>query len=184
MNFGLFLCGYLIVCVALDQYYSRLYQWQNNCLLQRFLTSLGQPIMEIIGNGMTAHFWHFERFAFDKTKIDSKYILNVGNKPFSVRVFDRNKLLAILTSIWVDINPFQDCLIIKPKNYDGQWSLVFPKHYDNNIFEQEKCLHTGQVKVVIDGQGMLLARDSNGNWLELEITNSCKAYQYRNVLFI
>jgi hypothetical protein len=148
------------------------------------LTGLLQPFMELFGNRMTAHFWHFRKIKLNKNELLSNHILQVQGSLKTKRIFGRNKLLAILTSIWVDINPQQNCLIIQPIDYTGQWQLVFPSNWDQGIFEEEKCFHRGPAKIVVDGSGIVMARNSNGKFVELQIITKCKAYQNRHILFI
>ncbi len=184
MLFLIFIFIYFITVLILDFYYTKRYIWLPNCLLERLLTGLLQPLMEVCGNRMTAHFWHFRQVLISKEDLPSEYLLRVEDYKKSRRVFGKNKLMSILSSIWVDINPHQNCLIIQPVNYFGQWQLVFPSNWDDGIFEEEKCFHVGCAKIVVDGTGFVLARDRNGNFLQLKIVSKCKAYQYRHILFI
>ena len=140
--------------------------------------------MEIFGNSMTAHFWHFKKIDFDLSDIPNKMVLNVGTNTSSFRVFHKNRFFAVLTSAFVDINPLQTCLVIKPKNSNKPWKLFYPLNLEKGKFEEEKCSHIGEAKIIVDGNGCVLARDIDGNFLELEIVQHCLAWQRTDVLFI
>lgn len=170
---------YAIWVWRLDIFYSGRYFWDQNCDLERFLTALLQPFMEIFGNSMTAHFWHFK-----KQRLGTKPILlelKSWKKPF--RLIGGNKFADILTSAWVDTNPNQQTAIVRPKTYKGDWKLVSFTD-QTGVFEVEKCSHIGAVKVVVDGNGSIMAIDQNNNWIELELVNYCKAWQNTHILMI
>ncbi len=179
---------YLLTAIILDQVYNRCYFWDANCIPQRIATSLLQPLMEIFGNGMTAHTWHFEYFKVTET-IDQKYRLDVcpkhpnkANKSF--RKFNSNPILRILTSALVDINPFQEALIIMPKNHNGKWKIAFEVNQNNNIYQKAKYSHIDKVKILVDGEGCIMGMDDKDNFIELKSVGSCRAYQHRNILLV
>lgn len=178
----LFILCYFLAVYRLDQFYLNRYFWDNNCKLERVLTSFIQPFMELFANGMTAHFWHFEDLDWKTNSIEKKYFLELNNFRPPFRIFDKGKFLAILTAAWVDCNPWQTCAIIRPKNYKGKWKIFFP--LSSNICQEEKCSHYGRVKVVIDGKGNILGRDLNGNFIELEVLGYCLAFEKTHILFV
>ena len=177
----LFIFCYILAVWRLDNFYSNRYFWNANCTLERILTSTMQPFMEIFANGMTAHFWHFEDLDFETSSLEKKYFLELDNFVPQFRIFDRGKFLAILTSAWVDVNPWQTCAVIRPKSYKGKWKIFFPL---GNVCQEEKCSHQGSVKVVVDGKGVILGRDLNGNSIELELLGYCQAFQKTHILFV
>ncbi len=169
----------------LDLYYANRYFWNNNCKWERVGTSLMQPLMELFGNSMTAHFWHFENFKLDRNSFDhNKYVLQLNSSQNTFRRFGKLPILSFLSSAYVDINPFQTCAIIKPKNYKGKWKIVFARDWDNNIFSIEKCSHLGSVKVIVDGSGGIMAQNQNNELIELELVQYCKAWQSTDILFV
>jgi hypothetical protein len=182
--FGIFILIYLAFAIVLDYSYSKKYKWCKNCFKERFLTGILQPFMEVFGNKMTAHFWHFRPVKIDKDTIKPNFVLEIKDYSKSNRIFGKNKLLSILSSIWVDINPNQKCFVIRPIDYDGFWQLVFPTDWNNSKFEEEKCFHKGLAKIVIDGSGFIMARDFDGNFIQIEVVLECKASEFKDVLFI
>lgn len=174
---------YLLYVILLDWYYFRRYQWDSQCILERACTGLIQPLMELIGNRMSAHFWHFKKLKL-QTKPEPKYYLKVGHHTNPSRFFGKNRLLEIFSSAIVDVNPVQPCAIIKPKHHEKKWKLIYPTNLNNQEFDIEKCSHIGQAKIVLAGEGYVLAQDESGNWIELEIIQNCKAFERRDVLFI
>ena len=192
---------YTLACFRLDKFYMGRYFWDEDCnrkqnknqLGERFWTGLLQPFMELFGNGMTAHFWHFNTIKILESNYKENHKENYKNYELVLesslrqfRIFDKGFIVAVLTSAWVDINPFQTCAIIKPTkdNTDILWKIFFATDVQNGLFQEEKCSHRGAVKVVIDGQGSVWGRDINGNFIELEIVEYCKAYQNTHILFV
>ena len=176
---------YFIAVIRLDLFYNNRYFWNKNCKWERVGTSLIQPIMELFGNSMTAHFWHFENFYLDRNSFDhSKYILQLNSPKNSFRMFNKIPILSFISSAYVDVNPFQTCAIIRPKTYQGKWKLVFARDWNNNIFSIEKCSHIGKVKVVVDGNGGIMGQGENGDLLELELIKYCKAWQCNEILYV
>lgn len=176
---------YILAVIRLDLFYNNRYFWDRNCRWQRVGTSLIQPLMELFGNSMTAHFWHFRELKLDRNSFDyAKYILQLNSykKPF--RKFNHIPVLSFFTSAYVDVNPFQSCAIIQPKEYSGKWKIVFARNWTNNLFGIEKCSHIGSVKVVIDGSGGIMGQGEDGNLIELELVKYCKAWQHTDVLFV
>lgn len=173
---------YSLAAFRLDIFYSGRYFWPKNMKKERFFTSLMQPFMELFGNGMTAHFWHFQDVVYSIKNLDKKFILNLTNNKKPFRKLNNGKFLAVLTSAWVDTYPFQDCAIIKPKNYTGKWRLFFP--ISSKVCQIEKCSHIGAVKVVVDGNGQVLAKNEKDEFIELELVKYCKAWQDTHILFI
>jgi hypothetical protein len=173
---------YLLAAFRLDIFYSGRYFWQEGQDKERFFTGLLQPFMELFGNGMTAHFWHFKDVKFETKDLDKKFLLKLSNHKKPFRRLSSGKFLAVLTSAWVDTNPLQDCAIIKPKNYNGKWQLFFP--INSKICQLEKCSHYGAVKVAVDGSGTILAKDEQGKFIELELVEYCKAWQQTHILFV
>jgi hypothetical protein len=181
-----FVSLYFLAVYRLDKFYMGKYFWDQNCEKERFFTCLLQPFMELFGNSMTAHFWHFKNIYLSQEQKQVIYNfelpVNSSCKPF--RVFNRGKPIAIITSACVDVNPMQECVIIQPKIHTGKWKLFFAVSYDNGLFQEEKCSHIGAVKVAIDGTGTLLGRDLEANFIELEILKPCKAHQDTHILMV
>jgi hypothetical protein len=181
----LFLLLYILAAIRLDLFYNNRYFWNQNCRLERFATSAIQPLMEIFGNSMTAHFWHFENFKMDHNCFDhDKYILQLHSNKKPFRKLNNIPLVTFFTSAFVDINPLQSCAIIQPKSYIGKWKLVFARDWSHDVFSIEKCSHIGPAKVVVDGAGGIIAVDQQGELIELELVRYCKAWQHTEVLYI
>ena len=171
--------------IRLDLFYNNRYFWNKNCSWERVGTSLIQPIMELFGNSMTAHFWHFENYKLDRNSFDhNKYILQLYSPKSSFRRFNNVPILSFFSSAYVDVNPLQTCAIIKPKNYDAKWKIIFARDWNNNIFSIEKCSHIGAVKIVVDGKGGIIGQGENQELIELELIKYCRAWQHTDILYI
>jgi hypothetical protein len=178
-----FLIIYIITAIILDYFYSKKYTWNQNCTLERVATSSIQPIMEIIGNGMTAHNWTFKNILIKKQIPEGcKLCYEVSQNPFAK--LHSKRIKRILTSAVVDINPFQPAAIIRPKNYEGKWKICFEIDKNQGLYQIAKYSHTGKVKILIDGSGYIMGMDSSGEFLELEIVEYCKAWQRRDVFLV
>ena len=176
---------YILAAIRLDLFYNNRYFWNPNCKWQRVGTSLIQPIMELFGNSMTAHFWHFEDLYLDHNSLDhDKYILQLNSSRRSFRMFNKIPILSFFSSAYVDVNPFQTCAIIQPKSYQGKWKIVFARDWNNDIFSIEKCSHLGAIKIVVDGTGGILGQSESDELLELELVKYCKAWQDTDVLYV
>jgi hypothetical protein len=175
---------YLVLVVVLKSKYSRLYFWNKDCIIEEIATNLIQPIMELIGNSMTAHNWHFQRLDNpNSTEIHSKITcIRSNTKP--IRKFDSGFVKMILTSAFVDVNPLQQCAILRPKSYTYKWKIAFPTDLSKDEFKIEKCSHFGAVKIVIDGSGCNFGIGEKGEIIELEVVEICKAYQRKDILFV
>lgn len=181
----IFVLIYILAAIRLDLFYNNRYFWNDNCRWERVGTSLIQPIMELFGNSMTAHFWHFEDFEFDHNSFDhSKYILQLEASRKSFRRLNKLAIVSFLTSAFVDVNPFQTCAIIQPKGYHGKWKIVFARDWSNDLFSVEKCSHIGAVKVVVDGNGGIIGQGEDGKLVELELVKYCKAWQNTDILYV
>jgi hypothetical protein len=176
---------YILAIIRLDLFYNNRYFWNSNCKRERAGTSLIQPFMELFGNSMTAHFWHFQNFEMDHNSFDhDKYILQLNSTKKSFRTFNKIPILSFLTSAYIDVNPFQTCAIIQPKNFQGKWKIVFARNWNRNVFSIEKCSHMGPVKVIVDGNGGIMGQGQDEQLIELEVIKYCKAWQFTDVLFI
>jgi hypothetical protein len=174
---------YTIIAIILDWAYSRKYTWDQNCIPERIATSVIQPVMEIVGNGMTAHNWTFQNIIIKKEISEScKLCFETSSKQF--RKFGSNRFQRILTSAIVDINPMQSAAIIRPKTHQGNWRICFAINDNQGHYQVTKYSYQGQVKILIDGSGYIMGMDSSGKFLELEIVQYCKAYQRRDVLLV
>jgi hypothetical protein len=175
---------YLVFVVVLKSKYSGLYFWNDGCGKEQTATDLLQPLMEIVGNSMTAHNWHFEKY--NSTNIDQIHskILCIRTNKKPIRRFDSGFIAMILTSAFVDINPFQQCAILKPKIHQGKWKIAFPSDLDSGEFKIEKCSHIGAVKIVIDGSGCNFGVSETGEIIDLELVELCKAYERKDILFV
>lgn len=178
---------YLLACYRLDKHYSGRYFWDTNCHKEKICTNLLQPFMELLGNGMTAHFWHFRTLPIKNCNFKPKFELKLQSNRPATRIFSKGLFLSIITSIWVDINPFQRCAVIKPV-YSSEitpntlWKIWFMT--GTQTTQEEKCSHFGTVKIVVDGQGGIFGRETDGNFIELEVVTYCKAYQNTHILFV
>jgi hypothetical protein len=176
---------YFLAIIRLDLFYNNRYFWNQNCRWERVGTSLIQPIMELFGNSMTAHFWHFQDFTIDRNCFEhDKFILQLNSNRKSFRKFNNIPILSFFSSAYVDINPFQTCAIIRPKDYIGKWKIVFARDWNHNLFSIEKCSHVGAVKVVVDGSGGIMGQGESGSLIELELVKYCKAWQNTYILFV
>jgi hypothetical protein len=176
---------YFLAIIRLDLFYNNRYFWNQGCKWERVGTSLVQPIMELFGNSMTAHFWHFHNFQMDHNCFEhDKYILQLNSDRNSFRKFNNIPVLSFFTSAYVDVNPLQTCAIIKPKNYAGKWKIVFARNWNHNVFSIEKCSHIGAVKLIVDGNGGIMGQGEDGKLIELELVKYCKAWQSTDVLFV
>jgi hypothetical protein len=181
----IFISIYFLVAIRLDLFYNNRYFWNNNCRWERVGTSMIQPIMELFANSMTAHFWHFQDFQLDHNCFEhDKYILQLDSNNKSFRKFNNIPVLSFFSSAYVDVNPFQSCAIIRPKNYIGKWKIVFARDWNRDLFSIEKCSHLGAVKVVVDGSGGIMGQDDEGKLIELELVKYCKAWQNTDILFV
>ena len=171
---------YILSAFRLDQYYANRYFWDQGCRWERFGSSASQPVMELFGNSMIAHGWCFRTF---KKNIDipvgCKLIIECQKPLF--RKFNSG-IATLFTSAWVDINPFQNCAIIEPVNYDNKWKIFFQTGI--GIYQEAKFSHCGKVKIVVDGQGEIYGRDLNGNFLELRIIDRILAWERTDVLMV
>ena len=180
LTFTLFLLIYLLTVFRLDQHYSNRYFWDEDCGWQQFWSSIGQPIMELFGNSMIAHFWCFETIR-GKIIIPSHCRLQIPCQSPPFRRFNRG-LETVLRSAWVDVNPNQLCAIVQPVDYIGRWKIFFQT--GGNTFQEAKFSHTGAVKVVVDGSGQMYGRDLSGVFIELEILQNVKAWQRTDILMV
>lgn len=185
MTWILIIILYFLTVFRLDLFYNNRYFWNKNCKWERVCTSSIQPLMELFGNSMTAHFWHFENFHLDHNCFErGKYILQLTSKKKSLRKFNKIPILSFFSSAYVDVNPFQSCAIIQPKDYNGKWKIVFARNWNHNIFSIEKCSHIGPVKVVVDGNGGIMGQSEEGELIELRLVQYCKAWQRTDVLYV
>ncbi len=171
---------YALAVFRLDQYYSNRYFWDVGCGRERLSSSLGQPIMELFGNSMVAHGWCFRTFK-QHIEIPQGCKLSIECEKPIFRKFNSG-LVTLLTSAWVDINPKQTCAIIQPRNYEGQWKIFFQTGI--GIYQEAKFSHRGQVKIVVDGQGEIYGRDSQSNFIELEIVDRVESWQRTDILMV
>jgi hypothetical protein len=176
---------YFLAVIRLDLFYNNRYFWNKNCRWERIGTSLIQPIMELFGNSMTAHFWHFDNFELDRNSFEhDKCILQVSSTKKSFRLFNNVPILSFFSSAYVDVNPFQKCAIIQPIDYKGKWKIVFARNWDQDQFCIEKCSHIGPVKIVVDGSGGMMGQGEHGEFVHLELVQYCKAWERTDILFV
>lgn len=175
-----FVLIYSLAVFRLDQYYANRYFWDSGCGRERFWSSATQPIMELIGNSMVAHFWCFKTI---KGNIEIPHYCKLDiscDKPM-FRKFNSG-IETVLRSAWVDINPKQTCAIIEPVNHIGKWKIFFQTGI--GIYQEAKFSHRGKVKIAIDGPGQIYGRDLKGNFLELVIIDKVEAWKRTDILMV
>jgi hypothetical protein len=175
---------YLSYSVYLNYQYSKVYTWdKKNTFFERLGTALLQPFMDVFANKKTTHFWSWKEIQLHTDIVKLSHC-----KPLEVKCDVKYRhfnagIRSIITGAFVDVNPRQPCVIIRPKTYKNNWKLAFATN-NEGLMQIPKFSHVGVIKIVLDGDGHLFGLDMNNNFIELEIVSYCRADQQKDVLFV
>jgi hypothetical protein len=157
------------------------YSYRDYNFLVEQVTIFAQPTMDIFASGKVTHAFHFKSLDYNKidSNIEPVQIRSSGNQ---VRSFD-GSLGALFKNIYADLGGVDQAAIVEPINDTGKWSLVFCD-VENQNCQESILLHTGKVKILVDGQQKIWGKTEANKYVQLKLLKYTSRSSESSVLFI
>jgi hypothetical protein len=171
--------GYLITSFYLG--YTKRYSYRDKSPVCGLLTDLLQPGMGLFFDGKITHFCHWEEIQFDSKTVEKSLQLKSTKKTRNIQkelVFqDYLKIIA------TELDSNQEGAVLKPKDYDDKWSLVFC-NLENNFCQKNTLQYKGEIKILLDGNFGFWGETSEGKIIDLELVEKIKIKNRKDVVYI
>ena len=177
------LTSYLTWTVVLAYKYSPKYSYrtEHNSFFVKIATSLIQPVMEIFGNRKVTHAWHWQNYTPDYDYIQFGFRRDSESKRVLQSEFS---LIGLLTNAAADLNGIKEVIVVKPLNYDGNWSLAYCTTEKELFCQKSTIIFRGEVKILNDGVGYTWGLDKDEKPIKLQILREIKVDQEMDLLFV
>lgn len=155
------------------------YSYRADRWLELTATILVQPVVDVTIDRKSTYFYDWRDYP--KEQIDGSVL------PLTLRSRDSQladyKQTFSSQNLQRDLGYVTEAAIVKPRNYEGEWSLVFCSIQDE-VCQQSSLLHSGSVKVLVDGHSEMWAMDSDNKFIQLELVDYLNRNEQKDILFI
>jgi hypothetical protein len=149
--------------------------------------------MEVLAGGKDSHWWDWSLYS-DGAKISPSKLLKVSGGTKKLRKYRRVQVfgqynLSGLKDLLITLFVLRQVVVLKPKNYKGEWSLIIKGDFGFGSTEAKQYiisnfLSKGSVKSLLDGTKEYVGVSQEGKYLELVIQSIESRYTNRKTLFI
>jgi hypothetical protein len=154
------------------------YTYSKQSALNQNLTILMQPFMEIFGDSKVSHWYDWQTIS--ESEIDKKVnplVLKSKNSQYGqYSSFSYKNVIRILGGV-------KEAVIVQPLSYSKNWSLISCNKQENVCIKSD-LLHTGPVKILVDGENSLWGIDQSSNYIELKLIKLIDRSENKDILFI
>lgn len=182
LKFSLIL-AVVYVGIAMVWHFIRLekydYTYRQDQWVQLGTAVLIQPITDLFLFRKTSYYFDWQKI--DPQDID-RSVLPLVLRSTQDKLANYNQTLSS-RNLQRDLGYVRQAAVVKPKNYDGKWSLVFCS-IDDAVCQQSNLLHSGRVKVLLDGNLEMWGIDQNGKFIQLQLLRYVPVWAELEVLFI
>lgn len=157
------------------------YTYREYNFLVEQTTIFAQPTMDLLAGGKVTHSFHFKNINYSQinTNVQS---LQIRSSADQVRSFD-GSFGAFFKNIYADLGGANQAAIIEPVNFSGKWSLIFCDDENQNC-QEAMLLHTGKVKILVDGQQKVWGKTEDDKYIQLNLVKYISRNSEPGVLFV
>lgn len=169
-----YLAVYLGICLGYAAFGPRNHEYRQFNFTKYTSSIIMQPVMELIADGKVSYWYDWDNI--DPSQIDKSIpAARLYSQNDQYRDYKKN---LTFKNFLGDMGKVKESAVVEPKNYNGQWSLVFCTK-DESVCKKSNLVANGKIRILIDGDMLVWGMNAENKLIPLNVVEYTNRNNYK-----